>query len=100
MDGRDDLAGGVTAEDNPTCGHVLLHGSPQGVLGILGQSVHLCEHNNCRERGYIVYPPLAVVVLTSCVSFSLSDNDGVCLISMQSALQCSVNWLHIRTKKI
>ena len=52
------------------------------------------------KRGYIVYPPLAVVVLTSCVSFSLSDNDGVCLISMQSALQCSVNWLHIRTKKI
>ena len=46
-DGRDDLTGGVAAEDQPAGGHVLLHGSPEGVLGIFSQSVHFRQQNNC-----------------------------------------------------
>ena len=39
--GRDDFAGGVTAEDQPASGNVLLHRPPQSMLSILGQLVHL-----------------------------------------------------------
>ena len=44
--GWDDLTGGVTAEDDATSGHVLLHGSPQSMLSISRQLIHLCQHHN------------------------------------------------------
>ena len=50
-DGRDDLAGGVGDQDDAAGGHVLLHGPPQRVLGVLRQLVHLGQHHNLgREK--------------------------------------------------
>ena len=48
-DGRYDLTGGVTAEDEATRGRVLLHGPTQGVLGVFGQSVNLSQHHHCNK---------------------------------------------------
>ena len=51
MDGVDDLAGGVAAEDEAAGGGVLLHGATEGVLGIFGQLIHLGQNQHCRGGG-------------------------------------------------
>ena len=51
MDGVDDFAGGVAAEDEAAGGGVLLHGAAESVLGVLGQLIHLSQNQHCRERG-------------------------------------------------
>ena len=45
-DGGDDLAGRVGHQDDSTGGHVLLHGASEGMLGVLGELVHLRQNNN------------------------------------------------------
>ena len=50
-DGRDDFGGGVGDQDDSAGRHVLLHGPPEGVLGVLGQLVHLGQHNHLCKRG-------------------------------------------------
>lgn len=49
-DGWDDLGGGVTAQDETTRCHVLLHGPAQRVLSVFGQSVHLGQQHHCRRH--------------------------------------------------
>ena len=49
-DGRDDLGGGVGDQDDSAGRHVLLHGPPEGVLGVLGQLVHLGQHHDLAEK--------------------------------------------------
>ena len=41
---RDDLASGVGHQDHSADGNILLHGSSQGMLSILGKLVHLGQH--------------------------------------------------------
>lgn len=49
-DGRYDFTGGVAAKDDSTGGHVLLHGSPEGMLCILGQPINFSQDHNCIKR--------------------------------------------------
>jgi hypothetical protein len=45
-DGKDDLAGGVGHQDHPAGGHILLHSSSRGMLGILGKLVPLSQQDH------------------------------------------------------
>lgn len=42
-DRGDHLRCGIATQDQPAGGHVLLHGSAQGMLSILCEFVHLCQ---------------------------------------------------------
>jgi len=45
-DGRDHFTCWVTAQNQSTGAHVFLHGTPEGVLSILSQTINLRQQDN------------------------------------------------------